>query len=76
MGARIVRKRGRPDLAFHHEQLARVIERLEQREAEHNADRVPPFEFERRKKSPALSGAEFRRNVERPHMRDDRQTEH
>jgi hypothetical protein len=33
MGARIVRKRGRPDLAFHHEQLARVIERLEQREA-------------------------------------------
>src|SRR6516162_3743064 len=44
MGARIVRKRGRPDLAFHHEQLARVIERLEQREAEHNADRVPPFE--------------------------------
>jgi hypothetical protein len=67
MGARIVRKRGRPDLAFHHEQLARVIERLEQREAEHNADRVPPFES---------SGAEFRRNVERPHMRDDRQTEH
>ena len=43
MGARIVRKRGRPDLAFHHEQLARVIERLEQREAEHNADRVPPL---------------------------------
>jgi hypothetical protein len=26
MGARIVRKRGRPDLAFHHEQLARAIE--------------------------------------------------
>jgi hypothetical protein len=43
MGARIVRKRGRPDLAFHHEQLARVIERLEQQEAEHNADRVPPL---------------------------------
>jgi hypothetical protein len=41
--ARIVRKRGRPDLAFHHEQLARVIERLEQQEAEHNADRVPPL---------------------------------
>jgi hypothetical protein len=37
--ARLCRKRGRPDLAFHHEQLARVIERLEQREAEHNADR-------------------------------------
>jgi hypothetical protein len=43
----------KPDLAFHHEQLARVIERLEQREAEHNADRVPSFEVERRKKSPA-----------------------
>jgi hypothetical protein len=28
MGARIVRKRGRPDLAFHHEQLARVIEKI------------------------------------------------
>ena len=74
MGARIVRKRGRPDLAFHHEQLARVIERLEQREAEHNADRVLPFEAAQKK--PRVSGAEFRRNVERPHMRDDRQTEH
>jgi hypothetical protein len=31
MGARIVRKRGRPDLAFHHEQLARVIENIERR---------------------------------------------
>ena len=69
MGARIVRKRGRPDLAFHHEQLARVIERLEQREA---PDRVPPFESSGAKK-PRVSGAEFRRNVERPHMRDDRQ---
>jgi hypothetical protein len=27
------------------------------------------------KKKPRVSGAEFRRNVERPHMRDDRQTE-
>jgi hypothetical protein len=33
MGARIVRKRGRPDLAFHHEQLARVIERIGREQA-------------------------------------------
>jgi hypothetical protein len=32
MGARIVRKRGRPDLAQHHEQLARVIENIERRQ--------------------------------------------
>jgi hypothetical protein len=42
-----VRKRGRPDLAFHHEQLARVIERLEQREA---PDRVPPLSRAAQKK--------------------------
>jgi hypothetical protein len=41
--ARIVRKRGRPDLAFHHEQLARVIERLEQREAEARTVASPPI---------------------------------
>jgi len=34
MGARIVRKRGRPDLAFHHEQLARVIEKIARRRTE------------------------------------------
>jgi hypothetical protein len=50
------RKRGRPDLAFHHEQLARVIERLELREAEHNADRVPPFESSGAKKAPRERG--------------------
>ena len=33
--AHITRKRGRPDLAFHHEQLARVIEKIAEREAEH-----------------------------------------
>jgi hypothetical protein len=36
--ARLARKRGRPDLAFHHEQLARVIEKIAKG---HNADRVP-----------------------------------
>jgi hypothetical protein len=30
MGARIVRKRGRPDLAFHHEQLERIARRQQQ----------------------------------------------
>jgi hypothetical protein len=29
--ARIARQKGRPDLAFHHEQLARVIENISQR---------------------------------------------
>ncbi len=38
------RRRNRPDLALHHEQVARAIERLERRQAEHNADRAPPFE--------------------------------
>ena len=47
MGARIVRKRGRPDLAFHHEQLARVIERLEQREAEAMTEAFMKSEIER-----------------------------
>jgi hypothetical protein len=37
------RRRGRPDLAQHHEQLARAIERIAQRQAEHNANRVPPL---------------------------------
>ena len=37
------RKRGRPDLAFHHEQLARVIVRLEQREAEAPIVTSPPI---------------------------------
>jgi hypothetical protein len=54
--ARIVRKRGRPDLAFHHEQLARVIERIARRQAEHNADRVPPFESSGAKKAPRERG--------------------
>jgi hypothetical protein len=72
--ARIVRKRGRPDLAFHHEQLARVIERLEQQEAEHMPIACPPLSRAAQKK-PRVSGAEFRRNVERQHMRDDRQKE-
>jgi hypothetical protein len=36
MGARIVRKCGRwPDLAQHHEQLARVIENIERRQQQH-----------------------------------------
>jgi hypothetical protein len=37
------RRANRHDLAQHHEQLARAIERIERREAEHNADRVPPL---------------------------------
>ena len=41
MGARIVRKRGRPDLAFHHEQLARVIDKIAKEQAEHRDDPVP-----------------------------------
>ena len=56
MGARIVRKRGRPDLAFHHEQLALAIERIARRQAEHNADRVPPFESSGAKKAPRERG--------------------
>ena len=66
------RRVNRPDLAQAHEELARAIEIVERRQAEH-ADRVPPFESSGEKK-PRVSGAEFRRNVERPHMRDDRQT--
>jgi hypothetical protein len=37
------RRVNRPDLARHHEQLARAIERIARRQAEHNADRVPPL---------------------------------
>jgi hypothetical protein len=38
------RRHNRPDLAQQHEQLARAIERIEKRrQAEHNADRVPPL---------------------------------
>jgi hypothetical protein len=39
--ARRARKLGRPDLAFHHDQLARVIENIAQREAE-KAERERP----------------------------------
>jgi hypothetical protein len=39
--AAYARRRNRPDLAQHHEQLARAIERIAQQRAEHNADRVP-----------------------------------
>jgi hypothetical protein len=39
--ARIVRKRGRPDLAFHHEQFARVIDKIAKEQAEHRDDPVP-----------------------------------
>jgi hypothetical protein len=34
------RRRNRPDLARAHEQLARAIEKIAERKAEHNADRV------------------------------------
>jgi hypothetical protein len=70
--ARILHAKGKPEKARLHEQLARAIEIVERRQAEH-ADRVPPFESSGAKK-PRVSGAEFRRNVERPHMRDDRRT--
>ena len=69
--ARILHSKGKPEKAQRHEQLARAIERIARRQAEHNADRVPPLSGA---KKPRVSGAEFRRNVERPHMRDDRQT--
>jgi hypothetical protein len=49
------RRANRHDLAQHHEQLARAIERIERREAEHNADRVPPLS-RAAQKSPALAG--------------------
>ena len=38
----LARKRGRPDLAFHHEQLARAIDKIAREQAEH-ADRVRPL---------------------------------
>jgi hypothetical protein len=41
--ARLVRKRGRPDLAFHHEQLARVIERLDSERPNTMPIRLPPL---------------------------------
>jgi hypothetical protein len=72
--AKSLRKNGFTKMAKHHEQLARAIERIERQRAEHNADRVPPLSRAAQKR-PRMSGAESGVNVERPHMRDDRQTE-
>src|SRR5262249_31393252 len=49
------RRRNRPDLAQHHEQIARAIEHIARRQAEH-ADRVPPIESSGAKKAPRERG--------------------
>jgi len=50
--ARILHSKGKPEKAQRHEQLARAIEKIGKRQAEHNADRVPPFESSGAKKAP------------------------
>jgi hypothetical protein len=54
--ARILHRKGKPEKAQRHEQLARAIERIARRQAEHNADRVPPFESSGAKKAPRERG--------------------
>jgi hypothetical protein len=51
--ARILHSKGKPEKAELHEQLARAIER---QRAEHNANRVPPFESSGAKKAPRERG--------------------
>ena len=52
-----MRRLNRHDLR--HEELARAIERIERQRAEHNADRVPPFESSGAKKAPRERGLSF-----------------
>ena len=48
--ARILHSKGKPEKAQRHEQLARAIEKIGKRQAEHNADSVPPLSRAAQKK--------------------------